>query len=256
MVGMTKAPEQRVLGLRFANGTVHALIEAALSGGLVVVPSAPVLVALELDHSLRVALLDADLVIPDSGLMVLLCRTILRQRITRVSGLEYLAALVKTRDLAQPNALFWVMPNERAMERLLAWAHGNDLTLTAKDCVVAPHYGKGLVHDANLLRAVENARPKHVILCLGGGVQERLGFFLKHNLSFLPGIHCIGAAIGFLTGDQVAIPSWADYFYLGWLFRCFSQPSRFVPRYWRALRLIVMILRYGEKLPPLRVSDS
>ena len=37
-----------------------------------------------------------------------------------------------------------------------------------------------------------------------------------------PAIHCIGAALGFLTGDQVRIPHWADQWILGWLFRGFN----------------------------------
>jgi UDP-N-acetyl-D-mannosaminuronic acid transferase (WecB/TagA/CpsF family) len=87
------------------------------------------------------------------------------------------------------------------------------------------------------------------VLTLGGGTQERLGSYLKRNLSYKPSIHCIGAAIAFLSGDQVHIPVWADRYYLGWLFRSLSEPKRYVPRYWEARRLFWMLRRYRDQMP-------
>jgi UDP-N-acetyl-D-mannosaminuronic acid transferase (WecB/TagA/CpsF family) len=91
-------------------------------------------------------------------------------------------------------------------------------------------YG-GKVEDKELIERLQALRPKHVVITVGGGTQERLGLYLKRNLDYLPAIHCIGAAIAFLSGDQVRIPEWADRFYPGWLFRCMSSPRRYVPRY-------------------------
>jgi len=52
---------------------------------------------------------------------------------------------------------------------------------------------------------------------VGGGTQERLGLYIKRNLDYLPAIHCIGAAIAFLSGDQVKIPEWVDNCtWVGW----------------------------------------
>lgn len=65
-------------------------------------------------------------------------------------------------------------------------------------------------------------------------------------------IHCIGAAIAFLSGDQVAIPAWADKLYPGWLFRCLSEPKRYVPRYWAARKLFSLMVRYRSDLPALK----
>jgi UDP-N-acetyl-D-mannosaminuronic acid transferase (WecB/TagA/CpsF family) len=109
-------------------------------------------------------------------------------------------------------------------------------------------YGEA-VEDAALLELVERLHPEDVIVTVGGGVQERLGYFLKQRLSYLPSIHCVGAAIAFLSGAQVKIPRWADKLYLGWLFRSFSQPSRFIPRYWSARKLLGLVHRYRENLP-------
>src|SRR6267154_1429313 len=92
-------------------------------------------------------------------------------------------------------------------------------------------------------------KPRHIVICLGGGTQERLGLMLKRECDFRPSIHCIGAAIGFLTGNQVYIPTWADRFFLGWLFRCFSEPGKFIPRYWKAFQLVPMMIRFRENPP-------
>ena len=72
---------------------------------------------------------------------------------------------------------------------------------------------------------------------------------LKRECDFRPSIHCIGAAIGFLTGNQVRIPGWADRLFLGWLFRCLSEPGKFVPRYWKACKLVPLMIRYRAEPP-------
>ncbi|HAF58450.1 MAG TPA: hypothetical protein DCL00_02575, partial [Opitutae bacterium] len=94
--------------------------------------------------------------------------------------------------------------------------------------------------------------PGSVFIQLGGGVQERLGIYLKENLSYKPSIYCTGAALAFLSGQQVKIPRWADRLYLGWLFRCFFKPSVFIPRYTKALRLLMLLARYGDQSPVIQ----
>jgi UDP-N-acetyl-D-mannosaminuronic acid transferase (WecB/TagA/CpsF family) len=97
-----------------------------------------------------------------------------------------------------------------------------------EECVyLAPMYGEQEnISDPELLARIERIRPQACVLTLGGGTQERVGLYLKRNLSYLPAIHCIGAAIAFLSGDQVKIPVWADPLYLGWLYRSISEPQR------------------------------
>ncbi len=245
-----------ILGIRFIDGTPAEVVAAGLNGGLVVVPSAPVLVEMERNVSLRAALLGADLAITDSGLMVLLWRAFRGERLTRVSGLEYLKCLLRADLLRERGPICWVMPNALARDRLIAWSQEQPVTVTADDCYLAPQYASGDIRDDALLAWVETRQPGHLVLAIGGGVQERLGLYLRDNLAFRLGIHCIGAAIGFLTGDQVGIPRWADRLYLGWLFRALSNPRLFVPRYWKAKRLVGLMWRYGAILPPLRAPRS
>jgi UDP-N-acetyl-D-mannosaminuronic acid transferase (WecB/TagA/CpsF family) len=91
-----------------------------------------------------------------------------------------------------------------------------------------------------------------VVIAIGAGPQEKLGYYLRENLSYRPAIHCTGAALGFITGDQIAIPDWVDRFYLGWLLRVLAQPRRFIPRLVQAFELPWLIWKYGENLPPMR----
>jgi len=241
-----------ILGVRFAVGETEKIMTLALRGGLVVVPSAPVLVASADNAVLREALVGSDLAITDSGLMVLFWRILTGENLIRVSGLKYLKLLLEKSDLQRPGAVLWVMPNAQARDRALQCLRARGLFVSAEDFYLAPSYPAGRLFDPELLALVQSRRPLHIIIAIGGGTQERLGYSLKQSLSYRPGIHCIGAAIGFLSGDQVRIPTWADYLYLGWLFRCLSAPGKFVPRYWRARQLIGLMWRYREKLPPVK----
>ena len=82
------------------------------------------------------------------------------------------------------------------------------------------------------------------IIAIGSGAQEKLGYYLRENLSYRPAIHCTGAALGFITGDQKAIPDWADRFYLGWLWRLVAQPRIFIPR---------LVPRFGTAMVDLEI---
>lgn len=239
----------RILGIRFFTGDARSAVELGSKGGLVLAPAAPALCELGRDLAYRQALQQADLVITDSGFLVLLWNAMAREPIERVSGLKYLKLLLSRAEFNEPGASFWVMPSIEAMQRNLFWLRRNGCQISADDCHVAPRYEGPTITDELLLARINKRRPRHVVVCVGGGVQEKLGLYLKNGCVSQPAIHCIGAAIGFLTGEQVRIPDWADHKVLGWFFRCVSDPKRFVPRYVRALELPLLLLRYGTQIP-------
>jgi N-acetylglucosaminyldiphosphoundecaprenol N-acetyl-beta-D-mannosaminyltransferase len=240
---------RQILGIRFFVGSEQeAIDEISRKGGLVVVPAAPALKNLAQDERYRDALVSADFAIADSALMVLIWNLSQRDSIPKLSGLKYLRALIKRQDFREEHASFWVMPGPSSASRNIAWLTGQGIAVTDDDVYVAPMYEKE-IGDAELLRRLELRRPRHIVLGLGGGKQERLGIFLKRNLSYQPAIHCIGAAIAFLSGDQVRIPVWADRLGLGWLWRCISNPRQYAPRYWDARHLAPLMLRYRDRLP-------
>jgi len=245
---------QQILGVRFFVGSAEEAVQIGLKGGLVVVPAAPALVELQTNEQYREAVFNADLAITDSGLMVLIWRLITGKKIARVSGLKYLKLLFEIKALQPPEAVLWIMPNESARNQNLAWLRSQGYNFTENDCYLAPNYSTGRILDPALINLVNKRRPRHIVVCLGGGTQERLGLMLKRECDCKPSIHCIGAAIGFLTGNQVHIPTWADKFFLGWLFRCLSEPGKFIPRYWKAVKLLPMMVRYRENPPTIKYS--
>jgi UDP-N-acetyl-D-mannosaminuronic acid transferase (WecB/TagA/CpsF family) len=140
------------------------------------------------------------------------------------------------------------MANPESARRNLDWLHAEGIEVSDYHVYMAPMY-KGQIIDKALLDKMRAHRYQHVIVTVGGGTQERLGLYIKQNLNYLPAIHCIGAAIAFLSGDQVQIPTWADRLGLGWLFRCLSKPSSYIPRYWAARKLVPLMMRYKAEMP-------
>lgn len=244
-------PYQNILGIRFFTGSAEEAVRIGLQGGLVVVPAAPALVELSTNESYREAVFNADLAITDSAFMVIIWRLLTGQKFPRVSGLNYLKLMLEQKALSPRTGVMWIMPNAAARDQNLAWLRTQGYDFTGHDCYLAPHYAAGPIRDEALVALIKQRQPKHIIVCLGGGTQERLGLMLKRACDFRPGIHCIGAAIGFLSGNQVGIPPWADRYYLGWLCRCLSEPGKFIPRYWSAVRLVPLMIRYREKAPEL-----
>jgi exopolysaccharide biosynthesis WecB/TagA/CpsF family protein len=244
-------PYQQILGIRFFNGDVEeAIAFISRQGGFLVAPSGTCFARLQRDAVYRKAVTHSDLAIADSGAMVLLWRTLRGQKITRVSGLKYLQRLLATLKGDGTSKIFWILPGQRSRQKLLDWSRQETFGVKIDNCYVAPQY-RMEIEDRHLLALIEKFRPNHVVIAIGSGPQEKLGYYLRENISYRPAIHCTGAALGFLTGDQAAIPDWADRFYLGWFLRLLTQPRRFIPRLWNAHDLPWLIWKYGENLPPL-----
>jgi UDP-N-acetyl-D-mannosaminuronic acid transferase (WecB/TagA/CpsF family) len=140
------------------------------------------------------------------------------------------------------------MASRASATKNIVWLRAQGLEVGEDDYYVAPIYARP-IEDRELLDRLRERRPKQIIVTIGGGTQEHLGLYLKVNLNYPVAVHCIGAAIAFLSGDQVHIPHWADKLYLGWLFRCLADPKRYGPRYWDARHLMLLIVRYRERLP-------
>jgi N-acetylglucosaminyldiphosphoundecaprenol N-acetyl-beta-D-mannosaminyltransferase len=238
----------QILGLNFFTGNASEAVDRMSHGGLLVVPSAPTLKDLRTNLKYREAALNADLLIADSSFMVLIWNSIDQDRIKRLSGLAYLRELLGRPDVRDAGATFWIMASPKSARRNTEWLRSRGFTLSLDDTYIAPMY-TGDIADQELLARLKERRPRHIVVTIGGGTQEGLGLYIKRHVDFSPSIHCIGAAIAFLSGDQVQIPEWADHFYLGWLLRCVANPRRYVARYWAARKLLPLMIRYRRELP-------
>jgi len=246
---------RRILGIEFFSGSAQAAVERMKGGGLLVVPAAPALKDFDRASDYREAILNADLIITDSAFMVLIWNAMQHDDLQRLSGLKYLRALLLDEDVRRSGNTLWIMPSSVSATRNLGWLNQQGIAVPAENVYVAPMYGSD-IEDSLLLDMIRRVRPEHIIVTVGGGTQERLGLYIKRQCGYRPAIHCIGAAIAFLSGDQVHIPTWADKYYVGWLFRSLSEPKRYVPRYWEARKLLALMLRHRENLPPLRIPSA
>jgi N-acetylglucosaminyldiphosphoundecaprenol N-acetyl-beta-D-mannosaminyltransferase len=240
-----------ILGLRFFLGTAAEAVARTEGGGLVLIPAAPALKDIATNHIYRDALLSADTLLTDSAFMVLIWNALERDHITRLSGLAYLRELLRLPSFQAEGNTLWILPRTESVARTSEWLSTLSINVPSTHFYVAPMYeiASGKVVDPALIALIERLKPQHVVLGVGGGTQEPLGADLKHRLSYLPAIHCVGAAIGFLTGEQAAIPVLADHFYLGWLLRTIHNPARFSRRYWEARKLLSLLRRYRDRSP-------
>jgi UDP-N-acetyl-D-mannosaminuronic acid transferase (WecB/TagA/CpsF family) len=242
---------QKILGIRFFDGDVEGAAKfMCRQGGFLVAPSGTCFARLREDEPYRRAMLAADLAIADSGWMVLWWRLLRHEKVPRISGLRYLRQLLARLKSEGNPSVFWILPTDRARQRLLDWSARETFAIQIENCYVAPQYGLEM-EDRHLIAVVEEHRPVHIVIAIGSGPQEKLGYYLRENLLYRPAIHCTGAALGFITGDQIMIPDWADRLYFGWLFRLLRQPRVFIPRLARAFALPWLIWKYGENLPPM-----
>ncbi|MBP51573.1 MAG: hypothetical protein CMI27_00330 [Opitutae bacterium] len=242
---------EQILGISFFQGTLQQACCRAREGGLTVAPSGPgmandLVACDEYSHSLQ----QADLRLLDSGFVSLWSRIFFKKNLFRISGLTFLKEyLAKTNWKSETS--IWVMPNKKQGHANIEWLKSEFDYKVPLDCFyIAPQYSRtGKIIDKELLGLIKKKKPDNIFIQLGGGVQERLGLHIKKSCSPALSILCTGAALAFFSGQQAKIPSWADKFFLGWLFRCMDQPKIFVPRYLKAFRLGYLLFKYGRKLP-------
>jgi UDP-N-acetyl-D-mannosaminuronic acid transferase (WecB/TagA/CpsF family) len=232
-----------IFGVKFLLDPYPAAKNLLEQGTFMVVPSGPGLSTIYKDKLYHQAIQNADFAIPDSGLLVLLLKYLKNIPVKKLSGLGFLRQFLMEDELKNSRCLFLVDPNASEMKLNHVFLQSQGVLIDESDHYVAPIYKPVSVEDQNLLILLEKRKPKYILINIGGGIQEKLGYYLKKNLSYKVGIICTGAAIAFLTQKQASIPSLFDALHLGWLLRCIYDPRRFVPRYVKSLYLIHLVLR-------------
>jgi N-acetylglucosaminyldiphosphoundecaprenol N-acetyl-beta-D-mannosaminyltransferase len=239
---------EKILGIDFLDTSSSEVIDLLSKGGLLVVPSGPGLATIPDDKLYYKSLIEADYVIPDSGYMVLLWQMLGGKKINRISGLEFLLEFFNDNEVKNASFLL-VDPREKEATLNQEYLVSRGFKESKLSSYLAPIYSTDKVEDQTLLDLIEKQKPRYVLINIGGGIQEKLGAYLRRNLDFKPAIICTGAAIAFLTGQQATIPTWADRLFIGWLLRCISNPKVFVPRYFKAFKLATLMVKYRETSP-------
>src|SRR3954468_24586507 len=135
---MNEPTIEKVLGIPFFAGTVEQAVARHLRGsGYVVIPAAPSLIKLKYDQSYREAMVNADLALADSGLLVTLSRLALGRRLKRISGVAYFRTLLAEGALRGAQTTFWIFASERGRNRAVEWLGRNNIAADPTNSFVA-----------------------------------------------------------------------------------------------------------------------
>jgi len=242
-------PSQQVLGLPFTTADLPDIFHRLEQGGYVVAPAAPALADIPQAPAYYQALKNATVIIADSGFMVRAWRILEGITLPRISGLRLLQAWLDRWPPEKTDQVFWVHPHAESQQHVLRWLKENDRPSHEALHYQAPMYDPSSLQDQDLLQRIREQKPAWIVINLGGGTQEILGQYLHQHIDWPCGILCTGAAMGFITGTQVHIPTWADRLVLGWLFRILSNPRTFFPRYLKGLKLWGLLKTYRGNDP-------
>ena len=228
------------LDIKFLSINILFLKKVIKKKGLFVFPSGPGLSELKVNSNYHKSLINSDYVFFDSGFFVLLLRFFKNINVQKLSGYKFLDFYFNYLKINKKK-IFSIDPNKEL---------SNSYRLFFKKKIkiksfhyIAPKYNLRIKINKNLIKRIHDSKAKEIIINIGGGTQEILGYYLSKKLNKKYKIVCTGAAIAFFTGDQSPINNNIDKLYLGWLFRIIYNPKIFLPRYLSAFKLIFLFIR-------------
>jgi len=228
------------LDIKFLSINILSLKKVIKKKGLFVFPSGPGLSELKVNSNYHKSLINSDYVFFDSSFFVLLLRFFKNINVQKLSGYKFLVFYFNYLKINKKK-IFSIDPNKEL---------SNSYRLFFKKKIkiksfhyIAPKYNLRIKINKNLIKRIHDSKAKEIIINIGGGTQEILGYYLSKKLNKKYKIVCTGAAIAFFTGDQSPINNNIDKLYLGWLFRIIYNPKIFLPRYLSAFKLFFLFIR-------------
>ena len=241
---MIKLRVIKIFDIHFLDTDFENIKNLFQNGILIVFPAAPALINIFKDKEYHKSLKSADFALFDSGYLCLLLKLLKGVYVKKFSGLKFLKSFFLNFD--NNDKLFLINPDK--FNSIKNTEYLKSIKINNIYNYVAPIYKDEKVEDKNILLKLNQLKPMYVLINLGGGVQEKLGFYLKKKLDYKPNIICTGAAIAFLTKQQAYIPSFIDKFYLGWFFRILFSPKVYFKRYFKSFKLFKIILNTNIKV--------
>ena len=223
--------------IRFINLSKKDFPKIIKKSGLFVFPSGPGLATINNNKEYLKSLRNSDYVFFDSGYLCLILKIMKNIHVNKLSGLLFLKKLIHNLKNSKFKVLL-IDPNSESSKKN-QYFFKKKLIKNLYN-YIAPKYHDNF-DDKILLKKIKKIDPKFVIINLGGGVQEKLGLYIKNNTKKNITIICTGAALAFLTGDQAKIPHFIDKLYLGWLFRIIFNPRLYFLRYLYSFKLLFMV---------------
>ena len=214
-----------------------------LKKNLFVFPAAPALATIDIDKNYHKSLVGSDIAFLDSSFFVILIFIRTGRWFKKFSGLNFINHLLDYLIASKKPSLF-IEPSESQAKKNKKYLNHIGLETNFSQ-YIAPIYSKKTnIVDNELLRLIHKIKPKFIIINLGGLTQENLGLFLKCKINYNVNIFCLGAAIGFRSGNQAPAPVFLDDFFLSWFVRCLFNPTLYIPRYFKAFRLLKTFFKY------------
>ena len=235
----------RIFGVKFLNANINSILKIIDKSNLIVVPSGPGLASVDKDKEYLQAIQSADFAILDSGYFCILLFFFKGLVVKKISGLLLIKNFIKYISKKKNTTLFTIDPNKIESLENKKLLESKSISM-GKHQYVAPFYNPKKIIDKKLKKILQRVKPRYILINLGSGVQEVLGSYLAKNLSYnpKPTILCTGAAIAFLTRRQAPVSDLFDRMYLGWLVRCFYNPRKFIQRYAKAFRLLLLVKKH------------
>ena len=227
-------------GIHFKNYGKNDIDKLFNHNGLIVLPSGPGLSCINKDKIYLQALRNSDRVLLDSGYFVLLLKILKNISVTKLSGYLFFTHLIKHLQRKKFKKLLSIDPNNKFSKNNNNFFLKKGLNNNKIIHYIAPKYNTLKLFDLKLIRFIKKNKPDYIIINIGGGVQEILGYYLKRKFNNKIKIFCTGAAISYFTGDQAPLSKFLDIYYLGWLIRIFYNPC-LVFRYIKAFKLFLIV---------------
>lgn len=228
-------------GINFKNYNKNEIKKIIENKGLFVLPSGPGLSNINNDKVYLKALQKSDQVLLDSGYFVLLLKIIKNISVNKISGYIFFKYLIRYLKKKNSKKIICIDPNKELSKNNNNFLINNGLNKKKLIHYVAPNYNIIKIKDLKLVKLIKKTKPDYIIINIGGGVQEILGYYLKVKFNNRLRIFCTGAAISYFTGDQAPLNKFFDKYYLGWLLRIFYNPKNFLIRYIKAFKLFFIV---------------
>jgi N-acetylglucosaminyldiphosphoundecaprenol N-acetyl-beta-D-mannosaminyltransferase len=212
--------------------------------GYLVMPAASSLVNIDKDKEYKIALEKSTAALLDSGFFCIILLIKKFKFFEKFSGYRFIDQFLKDNSMKYKKILS-LDPSTKSSKINNKFLKSKKFKFIKN--YACPKYSVTRVKDINLLKIINKYKPDIIISNIGGGIQEKLAFYISQNIKNQI-IICSGAAISFFTGEQARITPIVDRLYLGWLKRFFFDPTKFYKRINNSFYLFNKVNRNNVKV--------
>tara|TARA_B100001057_G_scaffold385002_1_gene391613 strand:+ start:115 stop:693 length:579 start_codon:yes stop_codon:yes gene_type:complete len=166
--------------IKFININYKTFNRYVVKKGLFVFPSGPALANINVFTQYYNSIKKADFVFFDSGFFVLLLKIFKNINVYKFSGYKFLNLFFSYLKKNKKKRIFCIDPNltfSRSNRRYI-----KKLGIKEIYNYIAPDYDVDTLSDKKLLKLIIKFNPDYIIINIGGGTQEVLGFYIRKKL--------------------------------------------------------------------------